>query len=314
MLQKDILLSIVIPVFNEQACLPELIRRLEVVRAELAADGEVEFMFVDDGSSDGSREIIRDLSLRDSKVRAVFLSRNFGHQIAVTAGIDHAKGDYVAIIDADLQDPPELIVPMLRLAEAGNDVVFGQRRSRAGDTAFKRLSAALFYRVIRAMCDIDIPRDTGDFRVISRRVAEGLRSMRERHRFVRGMVPWLGYKSAPYSYDRDERHAGTTKYPLARMIAFAANAILSFSAKPLGLAIRLGLATIAIGITGACYMIYLKLFTDIPVPGVTAILLTIIIFGGAQLMLTGLVGEYVARIFEEAKNRPLYVIAETRNG
>lgn len=314
MLQKDILLSIVIPVFNEQACLPELIRRLEMVREELAADGEVEFMFVDDGSSDGSREIIRDLSLGDPQIRAVFLSRNFGHQIAVTAGVDHAKGDYVAIIDADLQDPPELIVPMLRLAEAGNDVVFGQRRSRVGETAFKRLSATLFYRVIRAMCDIDIPRDTGDFRVISRRVAEGLRSMREKHRFVRGMVPWLGYKSVSYSYDRDERYAGTTKYPVSRMFAFAANAILSFSAKPLGLAIRLGLATIAIGVAGACYMIYLKLFTDIPVPGVTAILLTIIIFGGAQLMLTGLVGEYVARIFEEAKNRPLYVIAETRNG
>lgn len=314
MLQKDILLSIVVPVFNEEACLPELVRRLEVVRAELASDGQVEFMFVDDGSTDASRDIVRELSQVRSHVRAVFLSRNFGHQIAVTAGVDHAKGEYLAIIDADLQDPPELIVPMLRLAEAGNDVVFGQRRSRAGESTFKRMSAIAFYRVIRAMCDIDIPMDTGDFRVISRRVADGLRSMREKHRFVRGMVPWLGYKSSPFSYDRDERHAGTTKYPLARMLAFAANAILSFSAKPLGLAIRLGLATIAVGIAGACYMIYLKIFTDIPVPGVTAILLTIIIFGGAQLMLTGLVGEYVARIFEEAKNRPLYVISETRNG
>lgn len=314
MLQKDILLSIIVPVFNEEACLPELVRRLEAVRAQLAADGKVEFIFVDDGSVDASREIIRDLSRIGSHVRALLLSRNFGHQIAVTAGVDHAKGDYVAIIDADLQDPPELIVPMLRLAEAGNDVVFGQRRSRAGESLFKRLTAAVFYRVIQAMCDIDIPKDAGDFRVISRRVADGLRSMREKHRFVRGMVPWLGYKSAPYSYDRDERYAGTTKYPLTRMLAFAANAILSFSAKPLGLAIRLGLATIAIGIAGACYMIYLKLFTEVPVPGVTAILVTVIIFGGAQLMLTGLVGEYVARIFEEAKNRPLYVIAEARNG
>ena len=231
----------------------------------------------------------------------------------MSAGVDYACGDFIAIIDADLQDPPECIVPMLRLAQAGNHVVYGQRRSRRGETIFKKASAAVFYRVVRAMCDVDIPRDTGDFRVISNRVAEVLRLMPEKHRFVRGMVPWIGFQSASFQYDRDERYAGTTKYPLPKMIRFAGNAILSFSAKPLGLAIRIGLATIMVGFVGSCYMLYLKLFTAIPVPGVTAILLAIMVFGGAQLLLIGLVGAYVARIFEESKGRPLYVVAERLN-
>jgi dolichol-phosphate mannosyltransferase len=233
--------------------------------------------------------------------------------MAVTAGIDHARGDYVALIDADLQDPPEALAPMLATALGGYDVVYGQRRSRRGETLFKRATAAAFYRLLSSMCEVDIPRDTGDFRIMSRRVADVLRQMRERHRFIRGMVPWAGFRATAYTYDRDERFAGVTKYPLRRMLRFASNAILSFSTKPLAVAMRVGIAVVFAGLAGAAYMTYLKLFTHTPVAGVTAILVAIAILSGTQIMLTALVGSYVARVFEEAKNRPLYVVAERAN-
>jgi dolichol-phosphate mannosyltransferase len=202
---------------------------------------------------------------------------------------------------------------MYRLALTGFDVVYGKRRSRAGESAFKRATAAVFYRFLNYMCEIEIPADTGDFRMMSRRVVEAFKQLRERHRFVRGMIPWLGFRAVPLEYDRAERYAGETKFPLRKMLAFAANAILSFSRKPLTIAIRLGFLTVLVGMSGGSYMLYLKLFTNIPVPGLTAILLSVVIFSGVQIFLIGVVGEYIARIFEEVKGRPLYVVAETIN-
>lgn len=306
-------ITVVVPVFNEQESIAETISRLIRIREICRDEVDFDFIFVDDGSSDASLMKLRVASSQHSFIRVLALSRNFGHQIAITAGIDYSDGDYVAVIDADLQDPPELIVDMYRRAKEGFDVVYGKRRSRAGETVFKKVTAAVFYRLVRYMCEIDIPSDTGDFRIMSRRAVEAFNTMRERHRFVRGMVPWMGFKHVALEYERAERFAGVTKYPLKKMIAFAVNAILSFTSKPLTLAIRAGLFTILAGMAGGAYMLYLKLFTTVVVPGLTAILLTIVIFGGIQILLIGVVGEYVARIFEEVKGRPLYLVGEKIN-
>ena len=313
MLREKNLLSIVVPVFNEEESITETVRRLSALRANLSQEVDVELVFVDDGSKDRSLLLLRHIAEQSACVKVISFSRNFGHQIAITAGIDLAAGDYVAVIDADLQDPPELIADMYRLALTGFDVVYGKRRKRAGETVFKKTTAAAFYRLLNYMCEIDIPTDTGDFRLMSRKVVDAFKLLRERHRFVRGMVPWLGYKSAPLEYDRAERFAGETKYPLRKMLAFATNAILSFSSKPLTLAIRLGFVTICAGILGGSYMLYLKLFTNTQIPGLTAVLLSIVVFSGVQILLIGVVGEYIARIFEEIKGRPLYLVAETIN-
>ena len=312
MLSKK-LLSIVVPVFNEEESITETVKRLIDLQDNLAQEIDVELVFVDDGSKDRSLSLLKSIAENTASVKVISFSRNFGHQIAITAGIDLAAGDYVAVIDADLQDPPELIADMYRMALTGFDVVYGKRRSRANETIFKKATAASFYRLLNYMCEIDIPTDTGDFRLMSRKVVDAFKQLRERHRFVRGMVPWLGYKSVPLEYDRAERFAGETKYPFRKMLAFATTAILSFSSKPLTMAIRLGFFTIFAGLAGGGYMLYLKLFTNIPVPGLTAILLSIVLFSGVQILLIGVVGEYIARIFEEVKGRPLYLIAETIN-
>lgn len=307
------LLSVVVPVLNEEESVGETARRLLALREALSSELEVELLFVDDGSNDRSLGLLREIAARETAVKVISLSRNFGHQVAITAGIDRAAGDYVAVIDADLQDPPELIADMYRLARAGYDVVYGRRRTRAGESFFKRATAAAFYRLLSAMCEVDVPRDTGDFRLMTRKVVDAFTQLRERHRFVRGMVPWLGFRSAPLDYDRQERYAGTTKYGLKQMAAFAANAILSFSKKPLTLATRLGFLTILAGTGLGLYKLYQKLFTDIPIPGFTAIFLAIVVFSGVQILLIGLVGEYISRIFEEVKGRPLYLVSETVN-
>lgn len=313
MLREKNLLSIIVPVFNEEESITETVRRLLALRDKLSQEVDVELVFVDDGSKDRSLSLLRSIAEQTVCVKIISFSRNFGHQIAITAGIDLAAGDYVAVIDADLQDPPELIADMYRMALTGFDVIYGKRRSRAGETVFKKATAAAFYRLLNYMCEIDIPSDTGDFRLMSRKVVEAFKQLRERHRFVRGMVPWLGYKAAPLEYDRAERFAGETKYPFRKMLAFATNAILSFSSKPLTLAIRLGFLTIFTGISGGIYMLYLKLFMNTPIPGLTAVLLSIVVFSGVQILLIGVVGEYIARIFEEIKGRPLYLVAETIN-
>jgi len=313
MLREKNLLSIVVPVFNEEASITETVKRLLGLRDTLGHEIDVELVFVDDGSNDRSLSLLRSIAEQTACVKVISFSRNFGHQIAITAGIDMAVGDYVAVIDADLQDPPELIADMYRTALTGFDVVYGKRRSRAGESIFKKATAATFYRLLNYMCEIDIPSDTGDFRLMSRKVVEAFKQLRERHRFVRGMVPWLGYRAAPLEYDRAVRFAGETKYPLSKMLVFATNAVLSFSSKPLTIAIRLGFLTIFAGIAGGAYMLYLKLFTNTPIPGLTAVLLTIVIFSGVQILLIGVVGEYIARIFEEIKGRPLYLVTETIN-
>lgn len=306
-------ITVVVPVYNEQESILETITRLNNVKQENRKIVDIDYIFVDDGSTDFTLSILTQASESAAHIKILSLSRNFGHQIAITAGIDYAQGDYVAIIDGDLQDPPELIIEMFKLAQAGFDVVYGKRRTRAGETLVKKGTASIFYRVLNYLCELDIPSDTGDFRLMSRRAVEALKTMRERHRFIRGMVPWLGFKSKALEYDRKERFAGNTKYPFNKMLSFALNAILSFSSKPLALAIRLGMFTIAVGMTGGAYILYLKLFTNFVVPGLTTILLSIVFFSGVQILLIGLVGIYIAQIFEEVKGRPLYIIDEKIN-
>lgn len=307
-------LSVIVPIYNEEAVLPETLRRMKELRNMFPADVSLECLYVDDGSTDKSFFLLQQAADADASIKVLSFSRNFGHQMAVTAGIDVATGAYVAVIDADLQDPPELLVDMYSLMLQGqHDVVYGKRAVREGETWFKKASAALFYRILSKMCDIEIPQDTGDFRLMSRKVVDCFKQLRERHRFVRGMVPWLGFSQAPLEYARHKRFAGETKYPLRKMLAFAINAILSFSNKPLTIATRLGFASIIAAFMGAFGMLLLKAFTNTPVPGLASIIITIAFFSGIQLFVIGLVGEYVARIFEESKGRPLYIVDKKIN-
>lgn len=305
-------LDIIIPVYNEEECIDELVNRLFKLKKELE-ELDVRFIFVNDGSKDRTFEILKKYSENNKDIKIINFSRNFGHQIAVTAGLDFANADYIAIIDADLQDPPELIKDMYYKAKEGFDVVYGKRISRKGETFFKKATAKLFYKFINKMCEIDIPEDTGDFRLISNRVLKNLKNMREKHRFIRGMVPWVGFKSTPFYYHRDERYAGQTKYPFKKMLKFALDAIFSFSNTPLRIATQVGFYIILTGILGALLMLYLRFFTKYNVPGITAVIITIIIMSGVQIFMLGIIGEYVGRIFEESKNRPLYVVSETIN-
>ncbi len=307
------LISVIIPVFNEEECAAESILRLGQLRDRMSEIADFEFIFVNDGSSDATGQIIFDYAKDDKSLKLIELSRNFGHQIAVTAGLDVSSGDYVAIIDGDLQDPPELIEEMYARALEGYDVVYGKRRQRLGESFFKNFSASAFYRILNLLSDTSIPPDTGDFRLISRRVADALSNMRERNRFLRGMIPWVGFISTPYLYDRDVRRAGSTKYPLRKMVALAMNAITSFSSKPLLLVVRLGLLMVSFGFLAGIYLLYLKIFTNSVVPGVTSILISIVVFNGMQILTIGIVGTYVARLFDEIKGRPLYVVESTCN-
>ena len=303
-------LEFVIPVYNEESCLNLLMTRLDAIKHSFP-EVDLHVLFVNDGSQDKSREILIGFSKGYDYVRVVDLSRNFGHQFALTAGLDHCDADYICIIDGDLQDPPELVKDMYRVAkEKSLLIVYGKRTSRAGESLFKKATAAAFYKLLNVMCQIEIPRDTGDFRLIDRKVIDSLKSMKELHRFIRGMVPWVGFSSEPFYYDRDPRHAGETKYTLRKMIRFALDAMLSFSRKPLRLASYLGIVVAIMGFLGLGYMIYLKLFTESVVEGITVILTSIAIIGGVQLLILGIIGEYIGRIFEQSKNRPLYIIDE----
>jgi len=309
MLQTRSALTVVVPIYNEDGCIPELVNRLAALHDRMHERVELDVLFVDDGSSDGSAAQLLEAARERRYFGILKLSRNFGHQIAITAGIDHARGDYVCVIDGDLQDPPELIEAMYEQARrTGANVVYGQRRQRKGETFFKRLSAGLFYRILRWMTRIEIPADTGDFRLIDRKVADALRGMREQGRFIRGMVPWAGYRSEPLLYDRDPRYAGVTKYPLYKMLRLAAHGILSFSTKPLRLMSYVGAAIVLASLMGLAGMIYLKLFTDVVVPGITVVLTAIILLNGFTILMIGVMGEYVGRIFEEVKRRPLYFV------
>ena len=304
------LLSIVIPVYNERDALPALFSAL---RMTLASRQNYEVVFVDDGSSDGSSDLLRQAAAADPHLKVLFFSRNFGHQAAITAGIDFASGDAVAVMDADLQDPPDLLPQMLDLLNQGYDVVSAQRLTREGDSFLKRKTAKLFYWLMRKMVDSRVRAEVGDFRMFSRRAIVALRELREQQRFMRGMVAWLGLKEVILPYHRSARVAGETKYSVVKMLRFAWTAITSFSALPLRLSVFLGFFVAACGFTYAAYSVFAAKILKETVPGWTSIVCLNIIFSGATLIAIGLVGEYVAHIYEESKGRPLYVVADSAN-
>jgi glycosyltransferase involved in cell wall biosynthesis len=303
-------LSIVLPIFNEEAVLDELHRRLGDFFASLGSPWEV--IFVDDGSTDGSFAKLKALVAGEPRYRLVSLSRNFGHQLAITAGFDYALGDAVVVMDADLQDPPAVVVDMLARFREGYDIVHAVRRSRERESFLKRGTAYLFYRLFKTMVGIDVPVDAGDFRLMSRRVVLTLRALRETNRFVRGMVAWVGFRQTTVAYDRKARFAGETHYPLRRMLKFAFDGMTAFSTVPLRAATWLGVFAGVIGVGVAGWSLYGRLYGRF-VPGWATIMITVSLGASAQLIMTGILGEYVGRIYEEVKRRPLYVVADEVN-
>ena len=305
------LLSIIIPVYNEAESLPALMARLRPIVGGL--DCDYELIFVNDGSTDETSRMLRELSVVDHCVKVLSFSRNFGHQTAITAGLDFANGDATAVMDADLQDPPELLPEMLRLMRQGYDVVSAQRQARPGDGVWKRCTASVFYWFMRRFVDQRLLPEVGDFRLFSRTAVLAIRRFREQHRFMRGLVAWLGLKEAIIPFQREERAHGTTKYPLFKMLQLAWTAVSSFSALPLRLSTNLGFAIILFGIGYLVFSIFSALITKTTIQGWTSLVCLQIIFSGAILMAVGLVGNYVARIYEESKQRPLYVVSDLQN-
>jgi polyisoprenyl-phosphate glycosyltransferase len=305
------LLSLVIPLFNEEAVLPLLVERLDTVLARL--DCEAEVVFVDDGSRDSTLALVRGVAARDPRYRALSFSRNFGHQAAITAGLDVASGDAVVILDADLQDPPEILARMLQLYREGYDVVSAQRVGREGDGWWKRTTASAFYWIMRKTVDERIVPEVGDFRLLSSGVVRALRQFREQHRFMRGLIAWLGFREAVVPFERGPRAAGTTKYPTLKMAAFAWTAITSFSGLPLRVGVLAGLAMTLMGAVYFVYALYRALVAHATVPGWTSLVFLQIFFSGATLLSIGLMGEYLARVYDESKRRPLYIVREAVN-
>ena len=303
---RPIELSVVVPCFNEEEGLREANRRLTFSLEKLELRFEI--LYVDDGSSDTTFAVARALQADDSRIRVLSFSRNFGHQMAITAGIQHATGGAVVVIDADLQDPPEVIGDLVEQWKLGHDVVYGLRTEREGESAFKLWSAQLFYRVISRLSDTEIPLNVGDFRLMSRRAVDAFLSMPERDRFVRGMVSWLGFSQVAVPYRRAPRMAGETKYPFFKMLRLAADGIMSFSIVPLQLATWLGLASAMIALLGIALILANRLFTRSWVPGWASITIAVLFMGGAQLVCLGLIGEYLGRTYGESKHRPLYLI------
>ena len=303
-------LSVVVPVYNEEAGIDELLRRVEAACREHFPD-DFEIILVNDGSSDASwAHICRHADARPCVV-GINLSRNHGHQLALAAGLEHVRGALVFVLDADLQDPPELLGTMLERIRGGADVVYGQRTARAGETAFKRGTAALFYRFLQTMTDVAIPRDTGDFRLMTRRVAEQLKAMPERYRFVRGMVSWIGFRQVAVPYQRDARFAGQTSYPLRKMIALAVDAVTSFSTVPLRFASHLGMVFGLLGLLALGWVGWGWLSGE-AVQGWASLAALVLIMGSVQLLVLGVFGEYLGRMYMEAKNRPLFIVDEIR--
>ena len=304
----NIAYSIIAPIFNEKDNLPELHRRVSEV---MSSTGEPwELLLVDDGSTDGSSDIIREMAKRDEHVRPVIFARNFGHQVAVTAGLDYSRGGAVVIIDADLQDPPELILEMAKKWKEGNEVVFAVRTEREGESWFKLWTASLFYRIIYRITDVKIPLDTGDFRLMDRKVVNVMNSMRERHRFLRGMSAWVGFKQVGVEYKRAARKAGETKYPFRKMFRLAINAVTSFSYFPLQVATFFGFASASLAIIAIPVVAILRLTNTHFFEGQTTTLVAVLFLGGVQLISLGILGEYIGRLYDEAKGRPLYIVRE----
>ena len=305
------LISIVVPMYFEEEVAQECYNRLKSVM--LQNNINYEFVFVNDGSTDRTMEILSEIAANDYRTKIVNFARNFGHQIAVTAGIAAAKGDAIVIIDADLQDPPEVIPELIAKWEEGYEVVYAKRKQRKGETWFKLLTAKYFYKFLNYMSDIDIPKDTGDFRIIDRKVADVFNQMTEQNRFIRGMMSWVGFRQTYVEYERDERFAGETKYPLKKMIKFASDGIIAFSTKPLRIVMSLGLLSVIISIIVLLYTITVKIIGNDTQTGWASIMVAITFFSGIQLLGLGIVGQYIARIYDESKNRPIYIVKETIN-
>lgn len=301
-------LSIILPVYNEEPGLVELHRRLTQVLARIGEPYEV--IFVNDGSTDGSLSVLSDMAKTDQHLRVLSFSRNFGHQVAITAGLDYSSGQAVVVMDADLQDPPEVIPCLVDKWRGGYDVVYAVRTERPGEGALKRGTAALFYRVLRHLAKVDIPADAGDFRLMSRRAVEALKRLRERHRFVRGLSSWIGFRQTAVSFVRDARYAGKTKYPFLKMVKFALDGLTSFSFAPLQLATYLGFGASLVSFCYGLYAVGLKLFTNESVLGWASLIVAVLFIGGVQLITLGIIGEYIGRIYEEIKQRPLYIVAD----
>ena len=301
-------LSVIVPIFNEEEVLEALHQRLTAMAVGLEVSYEL--VFVNDGSRDRSLQWLKQFAATDPHVRVLDFSRNFGHQIAITAGMDYAQGEAVVVIDADLQDPPELIGLMLDKWREGYDVVYAVREKREGDTFFKRATAALFYRLLKRITNVDIPLDTGDFRLMSRRAIEAMRLFNERNRFVRGLVSWIGFRQTGVRFVRAERFAGETKYPLKKMLRFAVDGIVSFSFIPLQLATFFGFLASGMSFVGILWVVYLRLFTSETITGWASMMVIMLFLGGVQLLTLGIVGEYIGRIYDEVKRRPLYLVQE----
>jgi len=301
--------SIIAPIYNEKENLPELYRRVSEVMD--STNEPWELVLVDDGSTDGSTDIIRQLADSDRRVRPVIFARNFGHQLAVTAGLDYARGQAVVIIDADLQDPPEVILDLIAKWREGYEVVYAMRVKREGESWFKLATAAIFYRLIYRITDVDIPRDTGDFRLLDRKVVDVIKQMRERHRFLRGMSVWVGFRQTGVKYQRAARFAGETKYPLRKMLKFASDAVTSFSYFPLQLATYLGFFSAGMSILAIPVVAFMRITgSQEAFAGQATTLIAVLFLGGVQLISLGLLGEYIGRLYDEAKGRPLYIVRE----
>lgn len=299
--------SVVVPFLNEEAVLPEFIERITAAMREV---GDYEVVFVDDGSTDGGVAIVAAAIARDPRLRLVRLGRDFGQMVALTAGIDFAVGDTVTVIDADLQDPPEMIPELIARWRDGADVVYTVRDSRAGETGFKKWTAAAFYRVLRRMTAYPIPVDASDFRLVSRRVADGLRGMREQNRYLRGMTAWFGLRQDCVRYHRDPRAAGETKYSLSKLLRLATDGIVSSSTRPLHAAMWLGFVAAGVGFAYGVYAIAYRVLADRPVEGWTSLMVALLFFSGVQLITVGIIGDYVGRIYDDVRGRPIYTVSE----
>ncbi len=302
-------LSIIVPIYNEQEIIPELFDRLKGAALEITENFEL--IFVNDGSRDHSFDELKKLSEQDERVFYINFSRNFGHQIAVTAGLDASSGQAVVIIDGDLQDPPELISEMYAKYQEGYDVVFAQRKKRKGESAFKKATASLFYKTLKRITSIDIPLDTGDFRLIDRKVVGALKQMPEQNKFLRGQIAWMGFKSAPVYFDRDERKFGKSGYPLSKMLRFAMDGITGFSNAPLTFVTRVGAIISGVSFLIILYALYAHFILQETITGWTSLMISFMFIGGVQLLSIGIIGEYISRINNNVRNRPLYIVEET---
>jgi len=298
--------SIVVPVFNEENVLNEFYKRLTITMNKLEESYEI--IFVNDGSTDTSLKIMMKFHSYDKRVKIIDFSRNFGHQIAITAGIDYASGEAIVTIDADLQDPPKVIPELIKKWKESYDVVYGVRKKREGESFFKKVTASIFYKLLNRITDINIPLDSGDFRLIDRKVANNLKKIREKNRYIRGLTSWIGFKQIGVLYDREKRFAGYTKYPLRKMIKLGLDAIFSFTNLPLKIATYFGFLVVGLGFSYQIYILILKIFINVTIQSCASLIVAVLFLGGVQLICIGIIGEYIGRIGEEIKKRPLYVI------